>query len=226
MSESKLPVIGLDALPELQTTQVPVPAGAGATFSASNNIATITTNAAHGLTFTPAAGVMPNFFIQFATAVSGQSGTGTLLNNIFRILSIPSTTTFTIYTTVTAATVTATTFVPIFVPAMFATFNSQYGNPNAPGTNLPFPQVQGALCNFTLGANCTLQYAPLNPAGVAGTTNLFLDGSNQPNGTPAAAPTFRNLAAASTNGQVWVNPPYAFIAASGTAGTSSVSVLL
>lgn len=226
MSDTKLSVLGLDFYPELQTSQFVIPAGAGATFSATNNIATITTNAAHGLTFSPAAGVMPNFFIQFATAVSGQTGTGTLLNNIFRILTIPTTTTFTIYTTVTAATVTATTFNPVFVPALFQTQNSQYGNPNATGSNNPFPQVQSGFMNFTLGANCAIQYAPLNPAGVAGTTNLFLDGSNQPNGTPTAAPTFRNLAAASTNGQVWINPPATFIIANGTTATSSFSMII
>ena len=79
MSELKIGIPGgADFLqPELSTTQVPVPAGAGATFAFANNIGTITTNAAHGLTAAPSAGTMPNFFIQI-TGASAQTGTGTL----------------------------------------------------------------------------------------------------------------------------------------------------
>jgi hypothetical protein len=108
MSDLKIAVPGLDYYSEYSTAQFVIPAGAGATFVASNNIATITTNAAHGLTFNPSPGVLPNYFIQLGGSVSGTTGTGQLIGPVFRILSIPSTTTFTIYTTVTALTAATT----------------------------------------------------------------------------------------------------------------------
>src|ERR1700742_3226726 len=97
MSDQKLVVPGITFQPELACTQVPVPAGAGATWVNNNGFVTVTTNAAHGLTLTPAAGVPGNYFIQPATAFTVNSGNGVGLNQIFRILSIPSATTFTVY---------------------------------------------------------------------------------------------------------------------------------
>jgi hypothetical protein len=231
MSDTKLPVstAGLDFYGEITSTQFVIPAGAGATFSASGNIATITTNAAHGLTFAPAAGVAPNFYVQFATTATVTGGTGVLVGNTFRILTIPSTTTFTIYTTVTAATVTATTFNPVFAPPFFAQQGSVFANPAFTGqATVPlYPQLQSGFINATLAANIAAQYSPLNVGGVATAVNLFLDSQTTPAaGTPAVAPTLRNLAAASTNGQVWLNPPQGFLIANGTTATSFWSLVI
>jgi hypothetical protein len=224
MSDTKLPVQGLDFYPELSTAQFVIPAGAGATYAVSNNIATFTTNAAHGLTFTPAAGVMPNFYVTFGGSSSGITGTGVLINNVFRILSIPTTTTFTIYCTITAATVTSTTVIPVFAPPMFAIQNSSFGSPNAAGVTTPWPQAQSAFCNLTLAANCNVVYSPLSSTYAA---PVLLDGSTTPAaGTPGTAPTWRNLVAASTNGQVWVNPPQTLLWANGTTATSYASVVI
>ena len=88
MSILKLTNQLLDYQTEQTITQFLIPAGAGATFSATNNIATITFNAAHGLTMTPAANVPPNYFIKFGGSTSGLAGTGILVGNTFRILSI------------------------------------------------------------------------------------------------------------------------------------------
>src|SRR5579862_9740710 len=107
----RLPTPGFDYQPQLTITQFVIPAGAGATFSNANSanvgqggVCTITTNAAHGLTLNPSAGVPPNYFVGFGGSTSALTGTGILVGNIFRILSIPSTTTFTIWSTVSTAT--------------------------------------------------------------------------------------------------------------------------
>ena len=222
MSDLKIAVPGLDYLTELSTTQYVIPAGAGATFSASNNIATITTNAAHGLTFSPSANVLPNYFIKFGTSTSGLSGTGILVGNVFRILSIPSTTTFTIYTTVTAATITSTTFIPVFYPVMQASLLSgvsqAYWNNTLAATVSPsYPYYGSVQCaNMTLGANCVASYNPDN-------TSVPLDPST--GNTPSTAPTMRTLLAASAGGQMRFGPQD-YIAASGTTATSYLSIVL
>jgi hypothetical protein len=214
MSDLKIAVPGLDYFTEQSTTQFVIPLGAGATFAASNNIATITTNAAHGLTFTPAANVLPNYFIQFATAATVTTGTGVLLNQIFRILSIPSSTTFTIYTTVTAATITGTTFNPVFMPVFQTNLISNVST-NPPGLNLPYPG-SSQLVNFTFGANCVAQYNPDN-------TYFPLDQSVNGGVTPSVAPTFRTMGAASSGGQLRFGPQDIIIA-NGTTATSRISI--
>src|SRR5258708_4766484 len=95
----RLPTPGFDLQSQLTTAQFVIAAGAGATFAAANNIMTITFNAAHGLTLNPTAPAMPNYFITFGGSTSGLTGTGVLVGNIFRILTIPSTTAITIYGT-------------------------------------------------------------------------------------------------------------------------------
>lgn len=215
MSDLKIAVGGLDYFAEQSTTQFVIPLGAGATFAWANNIATITTNAAHGLTFTPSAGTLPNFFIQFATAATVTGGTGILLNQIFRILTIPSTTTFTIYTTVSAATITGTTFNPVFMPTFQAALLS--GNSNLPTGN-PYPQYGSAQCtNMTLGANCAAQYNPDN-------TFVPLDASANGGVTPSVAPTFRTMLAASASGQLRFGPQDILIA-NGSTATSRISIV-
>ena len=216
MSDLKIAVGGLDYLTEQSTAQFVIPAGAGATFAVSNNIATITTNAAHGLTQSPSAGVLPNQFVTFGGSTSGLTGTGILVGNTFRILSIPSTTTFTIYTTITAATVTSMTVIPVFYPQfIFALLSSSANFPLAAGIT-GYPQFGTAQCvNLTQGANCVAQYNPSN-------NNVPLDATT--GATPGVAPTMRTMLAASSGGQMRFGP-YDYIAASGTTATSYISVV-
>jgi hypothetical protein len=223
MSELRLPMAGLDFFPEQTVTQFAIPAGAGATFAAANNIGTITFNAAHGLTLQPAANVPPNYFLTFGGAITVTGGTGTLIGNIFRILSIPSATSITIYTTITAATITSLTGIPVFYPWLLPA--QQSGFLNGPtqtiaGTVTPFPPpyMQGAMCNFAQGPNCAVRYNPDRTA-------VILDGASTPalGGTPAAAPVWRDLGAASTNNQIWICAPQIAIWANGTAGSSFFS---
>lgn len=207
---------GADFLTELTTVQLPVASGAGSV-AAANNIVTITHAAAHGLTMAPAAGTMPNYFVQL-TGVTAQSGTGTLVGPIFRLLDIPSTTTYRIYSTVTAGTFTAGTTVPVFLSPFTAILGSTFVNAlNNLGTSTQPPAlVQSSYVNYLLGANCTWQYNPDN-------TSIIYDGAA--GNTPAAGPLYRTMGAASTGGEMWVNPPQMALIASGSAGTSRVSVV-
>lgn len=220
MSDMKLPVTGLDLQSELTITQFTIPAGAGATFSASNNIGTITFNAAHGLTLSPSAGVPPNYYITFGGSTSGLTGTGVLVGNIFRILTIPSTTAITIYTTITAATVTSLTGIPVFFPPFTAGIGSGFVNgPSqviATAGTYPPPAASGALFMATNGANCAVRYNPAQDA-------VILDATT--GNTPATAPTWRDIVAASANGQVWGSQPWLAIWANGSTATSRYSVI-
>jgi hypothetical protein len=224
MTDAKMGVVGENYQPELTITQFVIPAGAGATYSASNNIATFTTNAAHGLTTNPAAGVPPNYFVTFGGSTSAPTGTGILVGNIFRILSIPSTTTFTFYCTLSALTVTSATVIPVFMAPFTAYPGSSFQN-QVPtiAVNYPGPQgPYGAFVNCLLGANCNITYNPDN-------TTVILDGYTTPQlpggTTPTVAPVYRNLVAASTSGQVWMYGPDTIIQANGTTATSRISVI-
>lgn len=213
MSDLKIAVGGLDYFTEQSTTQYVIPAGAGATFSASNNIATITFNAAHGLTFSPSSNVLPNYFITFGGSTSGLSGTGVLVGNTFRILSIPSTTSITIYTTITAATITSMTGIPVFYPVFQSALLSSVANlPSA--TTVPYYGTAQCV-NLTLGANCNAYYSP-------GNNNVPLDATT--GNTPSTAPTLRTMLAASTGGQMRFGP-YDSIWANGTTATSYLSIV-
>lgn len=225
MSWDQIPLVGLQPAAEQTITQFVIPAGAGATFSAaSNGICTITTNAAHGLTMTPSGTALPNYYVTFGGSTSGLSGTGILIGNYFRILSIPSTTTFTIYSTITAATVTSMTTIPVFFPSFQLGPNNVGGQPLMGTTSEPFPVLAGCMINAVLGANCTINYAP-NPG--TGVPFVPLDGTTttQLGGTPTTAPTVRTLAAASSSAQVEMAYPWAWIQAGGTTATSYISVL-
>lgn len=224
MSDLKIALPGSVYQSELSTTQIAITATANAwTYAqvSTTNIATITTASAHGLTFTPAAGTLPNFFVTFSGNITAQTGVGTLIGNTFRILSIPSTTTFTIYSTVTAATAaTSASITPVFVPVYTAAVGSPFAGGPYAGT--PGVQTQGAVqatanCNLTTGPNCVVVYCPDN-------TGLLLDSTT--GSTPATAPVQRTLVAASSQGQVWFDATGStLINASGTAGTSRVSVI-
>jgi hypothetical protein len=227
MSILKLTNQSYDLQTEQTITQFVIPAGAGATYSASNNIATITFNAAHGLTMTPAANVPPNYFIKFGGSTSAPSGTGVLVGNTFRILSIPSTTAITIYCTLTALTVTSLTGIPIFYPWLIAQPLSGFAS-NVTQTIAtvvtpePPPLVQAAYMQCVLGANCSINYYP-------GMNNFILDGYITPllpgGTTPATAPTSRVVTAASTSWSGVLFPPTYEIAAAGTTATSTFSIV-
>lgn len=224
MSELRLPYAGLDFESEMSITQFVIPAGAGALFSNTNNICTFTSNAAHGLVLNPAAGTPANYFVTFGGSTSAMTGTGVLVGNIFRILSIPSTTTFTFYSTITAATVTSATVIPVFFPNFQAGLTSAFGGGptqtiSAVVTQFPPPQLVGAFVMANLGANCVVQYN-------SDLTALLLDPQSTPaSGTPAVAPTYRTLIAASGSGNFWGAAPACGVFASGTTATSRLSVV-
>jgi hypothetical protein len=212
----KLPVQGLQFQAELTTTQIPVALGASGTFAQANNIATLTFTAAHGLTLTPAAGVLANYFFQLSGA-TGLAGVGNLNGPIFRILSIPSTTTLTFYTTVTAATVTGATLTPVFVvPFLGQNVSAFVNGPTMSGVGVPPAWVGAGMCNLALGANCTVQYNPDN-------TSVIQDPLIA--ATTSATPTYRTLLAASSSTQLWMSDVSIALFASGGAGTSRVSLI-
>jgi hypothetical protein len=156
-------------------TQESIAMGASGTFAVSNNLATLTFTSAHGLTQSPAAGVPANWFISFSGA-SAQTGVGTLNGNYFRILSIPTTTTITIYTTITAATVTGCTAIPVFIPNFDATLASGQGGVN------PGPNLTGNSFLAKLAANCEFFW------NTDGNLILLDQFTTPPSGTPASAP--------------------------------------
>lgn len=215
MSDTKIFVPGLEFQSELQTTQVPIASGAGS-IAFANNIATVNFAAAHGLTFTPAAGTLPNYFVQF-TGITGQTGVGTMVGPIFRILAIPSATSIQVYTTVTAGVFTAGTCIPVFVCPFIGQLGSAFINgPTLAGVGVPPALVGAGMVNCALGANCTVQYNPDN-------TSVIQDPTVPT--TLATSPTYRNVIAASGLGQLWMMEVAVALFASGGAGTSRVSVI-
>lgn len=215
MSLLDLPGLGNDFQSQLTTTQVPVVLGASGTYAVANNIATLTFTSAHGLTFSPAAGTMPNYFCTFSGA-SAQTG-GVLNSNVFRILSIPSTTTITIYSTLSAATVTGASLIPLFsLP-----FTSQLGSTWAGMGGGFLADVTGGSAWAQLGPNASWKINTDSPS-----TAIILDQFTTPStGTPATAPTWADAVSASTKGFVLGGAPQAWLWAGGTAGTTTVSVL-
>lgn len=232
MSILRLPVAGLDLQTKLSITQTLIAAGAGATFSNANaanvgagGVCTFTTNGAHGLTLNPSAGVPPNYFVTFGGSSSAITGTGVLINNVFRILSIPSTTTFTFWSTISTATVTSTTVVPVFYPNFLAGNNSAFaGGPtqtiSTVVTGFPPPQLEAAMVFCITGANCTVQIDQ-------GQTSLLLDPQSTPTtGTPATAPTWTAFTAVSTNDMNFLCAPWGAVwASTANAGTTTLSVV-
>ena len=222
MSDLKLAVPGTVYQLEQSTAQFAILASANAWSAAwANNIMTITTTGAHGLTFSAAAGTLSNFFVTFQGNITAQTGTGTVIGNLFRILTIPSTTTFTIYTTVTALTAATTAgIVPVFIPQYQIGVGSAFsGGPQSgsPLATVPGTYTASANCNFTLGANCVVNYYPDN-------TSIILDSTT--GSTPTTAPTARTLVATSSQGQVWMDGVAStLMVASGTTATSRVSVV-
>lgn len=231
MSLLRLPVAGLDLQTEVAIAQFVIPAGAGGLFSnaasstvGAGGVCTFTTNAAHGLTLTPTGAAPPNYFVTFGGSSSAITGTGVLINNVFRILSIPSTTTFTFWSTISTATVTSTTVIPVFYPNFLAGYTSGFaGGPtqtvSSVTTQYAPPQLEAATLLCKLGANLVLQYNPDQTA-------VILDPQSTPaTGTPATAPNWRTLIAASGSGFAFAVEPSIGFFASGTTATSDISVV-
>ena len=207
--------------PEFATTALPIALGASGTMALQNtgtatlagcNTSLLTFTAAHGYTQT----TQPNgtVLIQNTTTNHGPMNpagttfdtanytyfqlTGATVNTAVNgftmaIFAIPSTTTMVVACPVTGTnpTVTGASFLPIFV--------------------LPYGEY-----DFTLGANCAIQYNPDN----TGSPYQNVAISTVP------APTFRTLAAVSTTGQIEFEG-YAgqtIVNANGAAGTSRWSI--
>jgi hypothetical protein len=235
MSILRLPTPGLDLQSKLSITQFTIPAGAGATFSNANSatvgaggLCTFTSNAAHGLTLNPSAGVPPNYFVTFGGSTSSITGNGVLINNVFRILSIPSTTTFTFWSTISTATVTSTTVIPVFYPPFLA--SSQSGFANGPTQTIssvvtPFPPawLAGASVYIVPGANCN---SVMDQAQVAVILDALSTASLPGGNTPATAPTWTTFVPASgASDNPWMAPPWGAIFANGSTGTTTISVV-
>jgi hypothetical protein len=163
--------------------------------SFSNSICTVTTSAAHGFTFTPSsATTAPNLYFMFdstittgSTGISAQSGTGTLVGQVFRILSIPSTTTFTFYTTVTAATFTSCVVSAVFLPTSLLgnSASSIALQPQA----YPAGNTSPGIVQMTGGTSILAAYNTTN-------SPIGLDASF--GNTPGTFPTYRAIALASS----------------------------
>jgi hypothetical protein len=236
MSQEKMPIIGQEWLQEVQTTQIAIINSTNAmTLSFSGNICTVSFATAHGITsaFTAGSGttasVLPNYYFLFGgTAFTGVTGTGTLTGPIFRILSIPTTTTLTFYTTVTAATAgTSTTFQPVFLlPNIPLPASGLYsGGPTLTGVAQPNPWIYPTTANIITGANCTVQYCPSNWAGSGNALQLVYDATT--GNTPTAAPTMRTIVPASSQGQLSMMTAGtgAIVASTTSAGTTYASVM-
>lgn len=222
----RLSTPGFDYQAQQTVTQVPIGLTVSGAFSNSNNICTITTPAAHGLTLNPSAGVPPNYFVSFGGTTSGLSGTGVLVGNIFRILSIPSTTTFTIYSTITAATITSATVIPVFFAPFTASPGTLFSGPQptmtvaAVTTAYPPPNIESALVYAQLGANANIRINSDN------TFSGPLDPYTTPaSGTPATAPTWTVAQAVSTSGMIAMMGWTGALWAGGGAGTTTLSVM-
>jgi len=132
--------------------------------SLGSNLAKITCSAAHGFSFSPTSPELPVAFVKLAGTITGQTGTGTLVNNVFRIvalgtgsnsITVGGTTTnlantdIVIYTTVTAATVgTSTNVYPCYFPYYIAASLTTTASPNVYNsvstTYTPFNASQGS----------------------------------------------------------------------------------
>lgn len=228
MPTPNIPLIALQPATEVSTAQFVIAAGAGATFSNANStvggggICTFTTNAAHGLTMNPAANVLPNYFVSFGGSSTISTGTGVLIGNVFRILAIPSTTTFTFWSTITTATVTSTTVIPVFYPDFGLQPKNIGGEPtmtvSSVVTAYAFPALAYAGFFTTTGANCNVYYN-------TDSTAIALDPVTTPStGTPATLPAKRVAIAASSQGQLEGAYPWLAVWANGTTATSYFSV--
>jgi len=214
MSTQKIPVPGLvynGSLPiitspgpsaslgtanEWAISTVQIALGAGGLLTFSNNIATLTFNAAHGIVksvingqnyFTmPSQNVASPYF-----QISGATGVTAVNGVTWTILDVPTTTTLTFFTTLTgAAVVTAANFNPVY-----ALLPGDY--------------------DYLLGANAVIQY---NPDGTGIPQNQFINPS-------VTGATFRSLAAVSTSGQFWFDGvgQKIVLCNNGSAGTSRFS---
>jgi hypothetical protein len=152
---------------------------------------------------------------------TSESG-GTLNGNIFRLLSIPSTTSIVIYGTLTAATVTTIHLIPVFFmpfTGMLGNFAGQSGPTDSSGVVWPPAALKGNTARMALGANCAWRVNYDSPG-----TSIILDPVTTPSaGTPSTAPNWQDAISASTNGIAYGGYQEC-LWANGAAGTSYASV--
>jgi hypothetical protein len=175
--------------------------------SLGSNLVKITCSAAHGFSFTPTSPELPVAFVKLGGTISGQTGTGTLVNNVFRIVAIGTgsnsitvggTTTnlantdIVIYTTVTAATVgTSTTVQPCYFPYYIAASLTTTASPNAYNsvstTYTPYNASQGSTLAFCGAMSSSLYSA--NVGAYFNVDNTLVPLDNTTGNTPGTAPS-------------------------------------
>jgi hypothetical protein len=184
-----------------------------------SNIATITTAGPHNLKFDPPAGHAPTYFVSF-------TGPSPLANQIFRILSIPTATTFQIYCSVPEMVLTSTQVVPVFYPPFGGMGGSNWLNGPTqfvPGTTpvqmrqYPPAAVQAATVFCVLGENCTMRIDQTQRAQILDAMTPI---------TPTTAPEWTDFLKPEENGYVVMSPAWAAIFATGSAGgTTTLSAV-
>lgn len=192
MSVLKIPAAGFTFNTEVSTALIPV-TGSGTPTPTANGILTYTTTGAHGLVA--------------GQAVTFTGVTPTLYNNTtFVVISVPSTTTFTIQTTGTVQLSVIGSMIPVF-----------------------FPKA-GFYYSLT-GANALWQYNPDNTgyvdAGdILSSTNVATPPTAAiPAPTPQSAlsATWRTALAVSSSGLIWTDGYGVRLLCSGNAGTTVYS---
>lgn len=201
MSIQKIPLQGFTFLPEVSSTLVPV-TGTGTPTPSANNILTYTTSGAHGL----AAGQN----VTFTGATPAAYNTTT-----FVVLSVPTTTTFTIYvlpsgsSTALGQVTVAGSVVPIRILGSGKT-------------------SKAGMYFITTGANAVVQYNPDNTGytdqgAILSGAQLTTPPTDSVSPTVPASvtgATWRTLIAASSQGMVWSDGYGVRILFSGSAGTT------
>lgn len=193
MSIQKIPAAGFTFNPEVSTTLIPV-AGSG-TPTPANGVLTFTTTGAHGM--------VAGQGVTFTTTVSAVAPTDYYTKTMFVVLSVPSTTTFTIATANTGQVTTAGTAVPIFL-------------------------TKAGMHFFVTGANAKVQYNPDNTGYVqvgdllssTNTTVPPTDTVSAPVPTSVYNATWRDVVAVSSAGMVYMDGFGMRIICSGGAGTT------
>lgn len=219
-------------------------AASGGFTALGSNLVKITCSAAHGFSFTPTAPELPVAFVKLGGTITGQTGTGTLVNNVFRVvalgtgsnsITVGGTTTnlantdIVIYTTVTAATVgTSTTVQPCYFPYFIAASLTTTASPNAYNsvstTYTPYNASQGTATTFITGQSGN---ASANLAIYMNVDNTLVPLDNTTGNTPGTAPSQTGLLISNLCTGTFNFGPGDYIAITGTtaAQTGYISII-
>jgi hypothetical protein len=213
--------------------------------SLGSNLVKITCSAAHGFSFTPTAPEFPVAFVKLGGTISGQTGTGTLVNNVFRVvalgtgsnsITVGGTTTnlantdIVIYTTVTAATVgTSTTvqacYFPYFIAASLTTTASPNSYNSVSTTYTPYNASQGTATAFITGTNGVNSGTPGSNVSIfANVDNTLVPLDNTTGNTPGTAPSQLGYLTAAYVGGTFNFGPGDYLAVNGVTGTQTCYV--